>query len=358
MSKLDTQPYKGVRDFYPEDQFIQNHIFKVWKNVSERFGYEEYNASILEPTELYKEKSGEEIVNEQTFTFTDRGGREVTLRPEMTPTLARMVAARRRELGFPLRWYSIPNVFRYEAPQRGRLREHWQWNADIFGVQNISAEIEIIALADRILKTLGATSADYEIRLNTNAENKESLEAVISALRKSNITNIKVDESLMRGQAYYTGVVFEFFDTDPTNSRSIFGGGRYDDLLSLFDDEKIPSVGIAAGDVRIRDFLDTHNLLPKYTPATQVCVIPTDMNVVDEMVKFIIDLRMESINLSVDWSERKLGDKIKMADKLKIPYIIVYGEDEMNSGIYTLKHLSTGKEIKGSKEEILKALKQ
>ena len=122
MSKLDTASYKGVRDFYPEDQFAQNHIKNVWRKTVESFGYEEYDASILEHTEIYTEKSGQEIVNEQTFTFTDRGGRKVTLRPEMTPSVARMIAARRRELPFPLRWYSIPNLFRYEAPQRGRLR--------------------------------------------------------------------------------------------------------------------------------------------------------------------------------------------------------------------------------------------
>lgn len=360
MSKLDTSPYKGVRDFYPEDQSIQNYIFSVWKSVSERFGYEEYNASILEPTEIYKEKSGEEIVSEQTFTFTDRGGRDVTLRPEMTPTLARMVAAKRRELGFPLRWYSIPNVFRYEAPQRGRLREHWQWNADIFGVENISAEVEIIALADRILKTFGATSSDFEIRLNSNSPEgitDPNLVIVINALQKSGITNVRIDETVIRGQAYYTGVVFEFYDSNPANTRSLFGGGRYDDLLSLFDEEKIPAVGIAAGDVSMRDFLETHGLLPAYKPAAKLAVLPTSMAIIDEMVKFVIDLRMAGINLAVDWSERKLGDKIKMADKLKIPYVLVYGEDEMNNKKYKVKNLATGDEREVDQEELIAFLK-
>src|SRR3990167_7249536 len=119
---LDTAPYKGVQDFYPEDMEKQNYVFSIWRKVAEQFNYQEYNASLLEPSELYKEKSGEEIVNEQTFQFTDRGGREVVLRPEMTPTLARMVAARSRDIPFPARWYTIANVFRYERPQRGRLR--------------------------------------------------------------------------------------------------------------------------------------------------------------------------------------------------------------------------------------------
>ena len=137
MENLSTDNYKGVRDFYPADQAIQNYIFGVMRKVAERFGYVEYNASVLEPSEIYRAKTGEEIVNEQTYTFKDRGEREVTLRPEMTPTVARMVAAKRRELVFPLRWYSIPNLFRYEKPQRGRLREHWQLNADIFSLDNI-----------------------------------------------------------------------------------------------------------------------------------------------------------------------------------------------------------------------------
>ena len=121
--KLSLEPYKGTRDFYPEDEFIQTHIFSIWKKVAESYGYLEYNASILEETDLYRAKSGEEIVNEQTYSFTDRGGRDVTIRPEMTPTVARMVAQKRKELAFPLRWYSIPNLFRYERPQRGRLRD-------------------------------------------------------------------------------------------------------------------------------------------------------------------------------------------------------------------------------------------
>src|SRR3989344_7700920 len=141
---LSLEPYKGTRDFYPRDQFVQNYIFGVWKRVAERFGYLEYNASIIEETDLYKAKSGDEIVNEQTYSFTDRGGRDVTIRPEMTPTVARMVARKRKELALPLRWYSIPNLFRYERPQRGRLREHWQLNVDMFGSNSRAADAEII----------------------------------------------------------------------------------------------------------------------------------------------------------------------------------------------------------------------
>ncbi len=163
---LSTHPYKGARDFYPEDKRIQKFMFNTWRSVVERFGYEEYDAPILEPLDIYLAKSGEEIVNEQTYTFEDRGGRKVVIRPEMTPTVSRMVAARRQELGYPLRWYSIPNLWRYERPQRGRLREHWQLNVDIFGVAGTAAELEIITLVNAMFKAFGAQASMYEIRLN------------------------------------------------------------------------------------------------------------------------------------------------------------------------------------------------
>ena len=167
LNKINREPYKGVRDFYPEDMFVQNFIFDVMRKTVISFGYIEYNASILEPTSLYKAKSGEELVEEQTYTFTDRGGREVTLRPEMTPTVARMVAKRKRELTFPLRWFSIPNMFRYERPQKGRLREHWQLNADLFGVKSIDADVEIISLAYTLMKKFGAKDNNFEIKVNS-----------------------------------------------------------------------------------------------------------------------------------------------------------------------------------------------
>lgn len=263
MSKLDTAPYKGVNDFYPEDMRVENYIFDKWREVAKKFGYEEYSASPLEPTELYTEKSGDEIVNQQTFTFTDRGGRSVTLRPEMTPTLARMVAARRRELKLPLRWFSIPNLFRYEKPQRGRRREHYQLNCDILGIADQSADLEIINLAYSIMKEFGAKDEQFEIRLNFPTGSKEELISFKEKLCEMGITNTRIDETLARGQTYYTGIVFEFFDTDPANPRSICGGGRYDNLLELFEAEPLPAVGFGWGDITTRDFLEIHGLLPK-----------------------------------------------------------------------------------------------
>lgn len=164
---LSTQPYKGARDFYPEDKRIQKYMFDVLRKTVEKYGYEEYDAPILEPLDLYLAKTGEEIVNEQTYAFQDRGGRNVAIRPEMTPTVSRMVAAKRQELAYPLRWYSIPNLWRYERPQRGRLREHWQLNVDLFGLPGIEAEFEIITVVDNILKGFGATRSMYAIKLNS-----------------------------------------------------------------------------------------------------------------------------------------------------------------------------------------------
>lgn len=164
---LPTQPYKGARDFYPEDKRVQDYMFSVMRKVAHLYGYEEYDAPILEPLALYAAKSGQEIVNEQTYIFTDRGGREVTIRPEMTPTVSRMVAARRQELAYPLRWFSIPNLWRYERPQKGRLREHWQLNIDLFGIEGVSADFEILEISDNILQQFGAKRSMYTINLNS-----------------------------------------------------------------------------------------------------------------------------------------------------------------------------------------------
>ncbi len=165
--KLQTQPYKGSRDFYPIDKRLRDYIFKNWITVAERYGYESYDAPIIEPTELYRAKSGDELVGKEMYSFTDRAGRDVSIRPEMTPSVARMIAARRQEIPFPARWYSIPNLWRYQRPQRGRLREHWQLNLDIFGVKTIDAELELILLVNDIMRSFGANQKMYDIRINS-----------------------------------------------------------------------------------------------------------------------------------------------------------------------------------------------
>jgi len=394
-NKLPVEPYKGVRDFYPEDQAFLNWLFKTIRSQVERAGYVEYHASILEPAELYKAKGAdnEEIVNEQSYVFTDRGGREVALRPEMTPTVARMVAARRRELGFPLRLYSIPNVFRYERPQRGRLREHWQLNVDIFGSRSSAADAEIIMVAYGIMTALGARESDFEIRIgsrqaiNTIAQESglgeaqtkqlfglldrrakmsevdfdleikklgvtksllspkvvpQDIAQMLQEFRAAGINNIVYDPSVVRGFAYYTGVVFEVFDTHKENNRALFGGGRYDNLTALFDDEPMPGVGFGMGDVTMRDFLAVRGLIPPYTPTTAVYLAVTAPELAVRAQALAGELRGAGVNAAVDFGERKLGDQIKAAAKHKIPWLIVVGEDELASGIYNVKNLETG----------------
>lgn len=164
---LSTQPYKGARDFYPEDKRLQKYMFAKMREVCERFGYVEYDAPILEPTELFLAKGNQEIIDEQTYTFTDRGDRSVTVRTEMTPTVSRMIAGRRQELGYPVRWYSIPELWRYERMQRGRLRQFWQLNVDVFGLDGIEAEHELIVLSDLIMKNFGAKPNMYSFRINS-----------------------------------------------------------------------------------------------------------------------------------------------------------------------------------------------
>jgi histidyl-tRNA synthetase len=164
---LSTQPYKGARDFYPEDKQLQQWMFGVWQKTVESFGYEQYDAPLLEPTEIYATKTSDEIVNEQTYSFVDRGNRAVTIRTEMTPSVSRMVAGKRQELAYPLRWYSIPNLWRYERPQRGRLREFWQLNVDLFGISNLSADFEMVQLSNALMKAFGAKPSMYTIKVNS-----------------------------------------------------------------------------------------------------------------------------------------------------------------------------------------------
>ena len=401
--KLSTDPYKGVRDFYPEDMAIQRYIFDTWAHVAESYGFERYDASVLEPAELYRAKTGEEIVNEQTYTFKDRGDREVTLRPEMTPTVARMVAARRRELSFPLRWYSIPNLFRYERTQRGRLREHWQLNCDIFGVDNAYADAEIIDIADRILKNFGAKSEDFVIYINdrqmlnryfaslnlskeqthqmyklldrrdkitTFADEamaiigrafdekelesltSERLSACIAILNKLGIYP-QFKSSIVRGFDYYDGIVFEIFDTSPDNNRSLFGGGRYNNLTGLFGGDPIPAVGFGMGDVTMRDFLETHGLLPDLIVGPHIMLLTASPGVTDEARNTREQILAQGVNVALDISGKKLKDQITQAAKRKVPYIIVVGEDEVATNKFTLRNMTSGQEVSGSIPELI-----
>ena len=429
MVNLSPQPYKGTRDYYPEDKRIQNYIFYVWRKVSESFGYEEYSAPILEPLDIYTAKSGQELANEQTYSFVDRGGRTVAIRPEMTPTISRMVAARRQELAYPARLYSIANFMRYERPQRGREREFWQLNVDIFGSDGAIAEAEIITMADKIMKEFGAKTSDYIIKINnrklinfmmaqylnldaaqaqamiklldrknkiderdfilqaseifgddsdvglekvkllikansmadlpkeiTESSSVQEIRELFTLLERFDVDNITFDITLMRGLDYYTGTVFEVYDTNPENARALFGGGRYDGLVNLFGADPISAVGMAPGCTTTEDFLVTHNLLPKLDSTTDLYVA-TQGDVFKEASRLVSDLRYNGLNVEQDFSKRKLDRQIKTAAKKSIPYVIFVGEEEVASGIYPIKDISSGEEKKLNINEIVDLLK-
>jgi histidyl-tRNA synthetase len=430
MSTLSSQSYKGTRDYYPEQKRVQNYIFENWRRIALRFGYEEYGAPLLEPIEVYAAKSGQELVNEQTYTFTDRGDRQVAIRPEMTPSISRMVAARRQEMAYPARLFSIANFMRYERPQRGREREFWQLNTDIFGVDGALPEAEIIAMGADFLKVFGATDDMYVIKINNrrvinfmmtdylqldaiqsqlmiklfDRKNKISNEdfrdqaidifgneaapeglrrisALLAAktmselpeaireneavkevqelftyLGQAGVTNARFDITLMRGLDYYTGTVFEFFDTDPENNRSLFGGGRYDGLVGLFGAEPISAVGMAPGLTMTELFLETHNLMPKLPSTTEVYVVVLG-DTLKEAMKLANDLREEGVNVELDITGRKLDKQLKTAVKKQISFIVFIGEKEVETEIYPFKDTASSEEQKLSFERIVTSVK-
>jgi histidyl-tRNA synthetase len=411
--KLSTEPYKGVRDFYPEDWAQMQAMFAIIRAKLRSYGYEEYNASPLEPAELYESKTSEEIVSEQTFTFTDRGDRRVTLRPEMTPSLARMVAAKKRELVFPVRWFNIGNRFRYERPQKGRLREFYQVDVDLIGIPDAKADGEIIVLAAELLKSFGAFEGDFTIRINSRAllnaatealgyseeeaknylslldhkakmsgeefeKNREGyrrdgkdalelieegaagveaektkLEGLIAAFEARGMNNIVFDPTIVRGFQYYTGTVFEIYDTNTENPRALFGGGRYDTLLSLFGGESIPAVGFAFGDVTLLDFLTTHGYAPAASSAPEVFLGTPTASDIAAAQEFATTLRENGISVLVNVGDKALGDQVKEAVRRGIPYFIAYGESELASGMVKVKHLATSSEETVSAAEVV-----
>jgi histidyl-tRNA synthetase len=416
MAPLPSEPYKGVRDFYPADWSRMNVMWNRIRGVLTSRGYEEYNASPLERTELYENKGNEEIVNEQTYTFTDRGERSVTLRPEMTPTLARMVAGKRRELAFPLRWYSIGNRFRYERPQKGRLREFYQCDIDLLGLPEGEADVEILTLASEVLRAFGAQEADFTIKINSRAmltaacraagytdadamrefwrlldkkakmsaeeftaargdmkdplavieessdpevaREKAKILAMIETLKARGITNAVYDPEVVRGFDYYTGMIFEIFDTNPENARSIFGGGRYDGLVSLFGGDPIPAVGFALGDVTFMDFLATHGYEIKPETPADVYIATPSAEDRDAARIFTEGLRVKGVRAFLNLTEKNLGDQVKDAVKRNIPSVIAFGKNEQDSGEVKIKTLETGTEESVSFDEAASRLRR
>ena len=406
---LSTQPYKGARDFYPDSMRRQKWMFGKLRTVVEKFGYEEYNAPLLEPLELYAAKTGDEIVSEQTYQFEDRGGRKVAVRPEMTPSVSRMVAARRQELAYPLRLFNIGNRWRYERTQRGRMREFWQLDVDIFGIDGLQAEIEVIIVADQIMKAFGAKKSMYEIRINSRkllnkriiesgvmgpiesvirvldryekVPREETLEKLsglvmepeqllaqlendgpskevkqlVNTLEKMGINAVS-KETLARGFDYYTDIVFEVFDTSPENNRSMFGGGRYSGLVGLFGVEPLEAVGFAMGDVTLQNFLESNGLLKPLRPETEVYAVLVG-DVADQAQSVFKEIREMGVNIAVDYSGKKIDKQIKTATKKGVRYVLFVGEEELKTARYKLKDLVEGKEETYSLERLVSIVK-
>ena len=429
MASLSSESYKGARDWYPADMRVREYIFNTWRKVVQGYGYEPYDAPLLEPLEVYAAKSGQELVNEQTYAFTDRGERRVAIRPEMTPSVSRMIAARRQETPLPARWYNIAQYMRYERPQRGREREFWQLNVDIFGADGAPAEAEIIEVGAAIMKQFGATDDMYIIRINNRrvinymmgqylgldpqaallmvklfdrknkiapeafrdqaaeifgeAQAKNGLQKIaqllaaksmadlpesirdseavrevqelFTHLERAGVKNATFDITLMRGLDYYTGTVFEFYDTHPENARSLFGGGRYDGLVGLFGAEPLTAVGMAPGLTMFMLFLETHGLLPSVDNPTKVSIIALE-NALNGASQVASKLRQSGINTELDFTDRKLDKKLKAALKKDIRYVVFVGEEELASGVYTLKDTSTSEEHKLTLNELIERL--
>ena len=381
------QPLPGFRDFLPEDCAKRNYIFARWRRVARRYGFVEWEGSPLEPTELYKKKSGDEIVG-QLFNFTDKGEREVALRPELTPTLARVVAAHEREFKKPLKWFSIGQFFRYEKQQRGRLREHFQLNCDIIGENDLAADIELVALCIDVLRTFGLTEKDFVVRIsdrefwtgflrerNVPAERwdellqiidrsgreprdktaeklgklaepvfatlhsggkSEKLDRLIGGLRARGLADfVQIDVGIVRGLAYYTGIVFELFDR-AGKFRAIAGGGRYDNLIAQLSDGAVslPALGFAMGDVVLSELI---NEIPRAREVMQKAVASDrkiDIYVViakeerrADALAQIQQLRDRGYRVDYPMTPTKVARQFQAAEEAGAALALLYGDE-------------------------------
>jgi histidyl-tRNA synthetase len=399
------QPVKGTREFYPEDMALRNFINDKVRQASQAFGYQEWDGPFIEPIDLYAAKSGDELVKKQSFVFNDRGGDLVALRPELTPSLARMIAKRQNELTFPLRWWSFGPFWRYEQPQRGRTREFFQWNIDMLGVDSPESDAELIAVAVTFFKLVGLKPSQVQIRVNDRrlmdaqfdvleipAEIRMELRGLVDRRTKMKpdvwdasaielgLTKVQVaglksildndelyktssglirvfealevlgvsdyvvfDPNIMRGLLYYTGTVFEAFDLSGNVPRAIFGGGRYDNLLADVGGEPVPAVGFAMGDVVIGLILKEAGQIPPFAPApAPVLVTVFNDSLTLDSYSFASMLRQSGVNVMVYPEPAKLPRQFKYADKLGIKVVLVVGPDEAAAGKVTVKNLRDG----------------
>jgi histidyl-tRNA synthetase len=412
---------KGTRDLYPEVLAPIRRIFDAWRSVSLRHGFEEFEGPTLELLDLYREKSGEELVG-QVYRLTDSGGRELALRPEMTPTLARMVAARIATLPRPIKWFCISNLFRGENVQRGRLREFYQWNADVIGSADMVADAETILVGVEALRELGLTAADFAVHISNRrliraillaagigeeshpgayalldksgkldrselmrrwgasyGERLEfgALEELLSAgdlsrvaalagrlggggaelesalsetdrlmtlLRNFGITEFcKIDLRVVRGLAYYTGPVFEFYDRSE-KERAICGGGRYDDLLGRLGRASEPAVGFGMGDVVLGLILAEKGLLQAAARRVEVFVADADEGLREVVHRAVGGLRRAGLCAEFSYTFQPLGRQLKAADKAAAKWVVMVGRAVTTNGIVRIRQMAGGAE--------------
>jgi histidyl-tRNA synthetase len=413
LEKLNTNPPKGTRDFYPEDMRLRTWLFDQWRAVAKLYGFVEYDAPVLESESLYIRKAGEEVT-EQLYNFVDKGNRTVALRPEMTPSLARMVLAKSGGLPLPLKWFAIPQCWRYERMTRGRRREHYQWNMDIWGVAGAEAEAELLAAMVHFFQRVGITSDDVGIKVNSRmvigevltelgipAEKFAATCVLVDKLEKVPIDSIQgdleelgldravverllvvltnksiqsladtlgensvavrqltqfmtlceaydiqdwilFDASVVRGLAYYTGIVFEAFDRKG-ELRAIAGGGRYDKLLETFGGEPTPAVGFGFGDAVIVELLKERNVLPSFVDSgtdTVVFAMPKDLYAA--AIQTATALRFAGQSVDVVLEDKKPKWVFKHADRIGARYCVIVGADEYSNGEVAIKNLKVG----------------
>ncbi|MFN2216294.1 MAG: histidine--tRNA ligase [Anaerolineales bacterium] len=396
---------KGTRDFYPEQMALRTWLYDSLREISESFGYQEYEGPFLEMLELYAAKSGEELVKEQSYVFEDRGGSLIALRPELTPTLARMVAQKQRELTYPNRWWSFGPFWRYEKPQKGRSREFFQWNIDMMGVNTPQADAEMIGIAASFFRKVGLEPTDTRIYVNDRRLMEKQFDRIgLSNALKQSVSNlvdkrsklspnewsdyalemglsqsqlsvlkdvldnkdlwhesdemkqlfssidamgfsdyVEFDPNIVRGLLYYTGTVFEAFDTSGSVRRSILGGGRYDNLLADVGGEPLPCTGFAMGDVVISLILQEKGLVPTFdvSPA-QVLVTVFSDELSDQSQALSAELRSKGIDVNCFPEAIKLNKQFKFADRMGMRLVMVIGPEEITNGQVAIKDLAIG----------------
>ena len=426
MAAIGFSRLPGFRDFPPEDLALREHIFGAWRSVALRYGFQEYDGPPLEPLELYTEKSGDEIVG-QLYAFTDKGDRQVALRPEMTPSLARILGERSRALPKPIRWFTMPQLFRYERQQRGRLREHFQWNVDIVGEEGVAADAEVLAVAIDALRELGLGAEDFHARVSDRRLLTALLEALgvaaetvpaafslidkiermppeaareklrsevgldevgagrllallgevdpetlasgfagepavldalqpvrdyLAALDAMGLGEfVEMDLTIVRGLAYYTGIVFELFDRKG-ELRAICGGGRYDRLLELVGGEPLPAVGFGMGDVVLGELLADRGLVPEYRRAVDYFLVPVGDEQRPAALALAHRLRERGRRVVYALRSQSVRKQFKAAEVEGARWVLVLGPDEAARGMVVLRDMTDGTEREVSESEL------